>query len=542
MAYHRKGIYRLALNAYEQALTYFEKVKEFEQAARVNINISQVYSIQKDYYNAQAYAMKSLRFYETNKDSFRLAATYQTMAMIFREIKEFDKAIQYINRSADIFKGLNKQGDWANSINIRGNIYRVEEKFDQSISDYKLALAAYKDVNDISGAALAYENMGLAYYEKGDNEMAIAQLQTALRLFQQLGSETDVAYESLKLAAPLTQLNRFDEALQLLQKAETYFAQNALMNYLLEAYEQNYYTYKAMKREGEALRFYEKYHRLRDSLSKVQNKEEILRIQMNYEAEKKENEIALLQATQAKQTAELRFRSLAIYTLVGLLVIGISFFIFWRRKLALKQELKKQTMLTQIASDLHDDVGASLSAIKMLGEIIHKKSVSEHLDIAPLAQKIAGNSEEIIHAISDIVWAIKPVNNDVKALYDKLFQTAVDCCSSRNISIRFLELSEALSTKNLDVEIKKDIYLMTKEAIHNAAKYSEASLLEVSMQIQGNLLKISVKDNGKGFDKDWTNGNGIKNMKARCAKYQGEMQIISQQQGVEVCFSIPLPD
>ncbi|MFN4122131.1 MAG: sensor histidine kinase, partial [Flavobacteriales bacterium] len=303
-----------------------------------------------------------------------------------------------------------------------------------------------------------------------------------------------------------------------------------------------YYIYKAMKRESEALQFYEKYHLLRDSLSKVQNKEEILRIQMNYEAEKKENEIALLQATQAKQTAELRFRSLAIYTLVGLLVIAISIFIFWRRKLALKQELKKQTMLTQIASDLHDDVGASLSAIKMLGEIIHKKSVSEHLDIAPLAQKIAGNSEEIIHAMSDIVWAIKPENNDVKALHDKLFQTAVDCCSSSNISIRFLELSEALATKNLDVEIKKDIYLMTKEAIHNAAKYSEASLLEVSMQLQGNLLKISVKDNGKGFDKDWTNGNGIKNMKARCAKYQGEMQIISHQQGVEICFSIPLPD
>lgn len=542
LAYYRKGFYKLAQSSFEQALRYYEKAKEYEQAARVNINISQVYSIQKDFYNAQKYIMKSLRYYETNKDSFRLAATYQTMAVISREIKDFDKAIHYINRSINIYKGLNKQNDWANSITIRGNIYRVQKKLDESIKDYMQALAAYHSARDISGAAIAYENMGISYFDKKNYEMSITQFQKAIQLFEQLGSETDVAYESLKLAAPLTQLKRFDEALKLLRVAETYFAQNTLMNYLLEAYEQYYHTYKSMNRISDALLYYEKYNWLKDSLSQVQNKDEMLRIQMNYEAEKKENEIALLKAFQAKQSAEIRFRSLALYALIGLFVTGILFFIFWRRKLALSQELKKQTMLAQIASDLHDDIGASLSAIKMLGEIIQKKSEFAQLDIAPLAKKIAGNSEEIIHAMSDIVWAIKPENNDIKALYDKLFQTAVDCCSSKNISLKFAELSNGLSTKNLDVEIKKDIYLMTKEAIHNAAKYSQASTLEVAMWLDKDLLKISVKDDGKGFREDWVLGNGIKNMKARCAKHNGDVQIISHEKGVEVCFSIPLPN
>jgi signal transduction histidine kinase len=197
-------------------------------------------------------------------------------------------------------------------------------------------------------------------------------------------------------------------------------------------------------------------------------------------------------------------------------------------------------MLAQIASDLHDDVGASLSAIKMFGEIIYKKTSEKHLDIAPLAEKIAGNSEEMIHAMSDIVWAIKPENNDGKALHDTLFQTAVDLCSSKGIRIKFADAQEELSAKILDVELKKDIYLMTKEAINNAAKYSEASILEVNMQLTDENLQISVKDNGKGFDKDWTHGNGIKNMKMRCAKHHGEMHIITHESGVEVRFLIPL--
>lgn len=540
LGYHRKGMYKLALSAFDEALRFYEQAKEFEQAARVYLNKSQVYSIQKDFFNAQKYAMKSLRFYEETKDSLRLAASYQTVAMICREIKDFNKAINYINRSADIFESLGLEDDWGNSIGIRGNIYRVQQRYEEAISDYNRSIAAYKKKNNLTGVAIAHENLGEAYMALNDYNKALEHYNIALEHFERLNNETEVAYETLKKASALKKLNRFDEALKALNVAKDYFERNDLFQYLVETYEQIYLTYKAIDRKAEALKFYEFFIQLRDSLSEAQNKEEIMRIQMAFEAEKQENEIALLQANQAKQSAELKLRSLVIYTLMALFIISLAFFIFWRRKLALQQELKKQTMLAQIASDLHDDVGASLSAIKMFGEIIYKKTSEKHPDIAPMAEKIAGNSEEMIHAMSDIVWAIKPGNNDGKALHDRLFQTAVDLCSSKGIKIKFADVSDALSARNLDVEFKKDIYLMTKEAINNAAKYAEASILEVDMQLTDEKLQISVKDNGKGFDKDWTHGNGITNMKTRCMKHQGEMQIITHKPGVEIRFSIPL--
>jgi tetratricopeptide (TPR) repeat protein len=296
LGYHRKGFYKQALNAFYEAIRFYENAGEQEQVARVNINISQVCSIQKDFFNAQQYAMKSLRFYEETNDSLRLAASYQTVAMICREIKDFDIAMDYINHSANIFKRLNRNGDWANSIGIRGNIYRVQQRYEEAIKDYEMAIFTYDQVGDLSGAAIAFENLGETYLTLKKFQKALEKFQQALALFERLGSETDVAYENLKLSSALKGLKRFDEALKALQFSTAYFKNNGLVHYLLEAYELYYQTYKAMGLKTEALSFHEKYILLKDSLSDVQSKEEIMRIQMAYEAEKKEGEIALLQA------------------------------------------------------------------------------------------------------------------------------------------------------------------------------------------------------------------------------------------------------
>lgn len=205
------------------------------------------------------------------------------------------------------------------------------------------------------------------------------------------------------------------------------------------------------------------------------------------------------------------------FALVAMLV---SAAVLVRYRYRLAQARKLQAVRDRIASDLHDEVGSSLSSITIGARLAEQLSTNDDPQVRALMTRIGATSSESLRSISDIVWAIDPRNDHGEALVDRLRRIANELLESKGIDVSF-QVGPGVEGAKLPMETRKEIVLLFKEALHNASKYSGAGLVQVSLQRRahgsaGAALHVSVKDDGCGFDPALhSDGHGLAGMQRR---------------------------
>ncbi len=195
------------------------------------------------------------------------------------------------------------------------------------------------------------------------------------------------------------------------------------------------------------------------------------------------------------------------------LIVSIGAYAWSRYRVA--QALKLQAVRNRIASDLHDEVGSSLSSITIGSKLAAQLSTSESAQVKEILARIGETSSESLRSISDIVWAIDPKNDQGEALVKRMRRIANELLESKGIEVRF-EVSGGVEALKLPMNARKEIVLIYKEAVHNASKYSAASLVDVTLKLQQGTLTLRVQDNGRGFDPALhPDGHGLGSMKRR---------------------------
>ncbi|MBA3647772.1 MAG: hypothetical protein H0W62_04350 [Chitinophagales bacterium] len=197
----------------------------------------------------------------------------------------------------------------------------------------------------------------------------------------------------------------------------------------------------------------------------------------------------------------------------------------------------------RIARDLHDNIGSTLGSISYYSEMARHLPEEKKSQRNMLLKKIEEASHDLIEEMSDMVWAINPVNDSLEKLTTRMRNYGTDFLSTCNIDYSF-ETKIISDIPQLSIEQRKNIFLIYKEAIYNASKYSACSRLTASIIQSTNNLIIEVRDNGKGFDINQPapyNGNGIINMKYRAKEIGAEFYIFSEKgKGTQVCVLIPV--
>jgi ligand-binding sensor domain-containing protein/two-component sensor histidine kinase len=231
--------------------------------------------------------------------------------------------------------------------------------------------------------------------------------------------------------------------------------------------------------------------------------------------------------------------------------LAVSALVYTVYRYRVNQIIKLERVRTRIATDLHDDIGSSLSKIAILSEVVRQKNGKE---TAPGGEKfeplriIADTSREMVDSMSDIVWAINPEHDHLSDLVQRMRRFTEEILDAQDIEYQFSD-AEDLKDITLGTDLRRDVYLIFKETINNLAKYSGASRAEVKIQIENNTLVIEVIDNGRGFDAaqvtvggaNGLGGNGLRNMKRRAAKLGGDFVIESQiAAGTKVTLSVPV--
>jgi ligand-binding sensor domain-containing protein/signal transduction histidine kinase len=201
--------------------------------------------------------------------------------------------------------------------------------------------------------------------------------------------------------------------------------------------------------------------------------------------------------------------------------------------------LEIERLRTRIAADLHDDIGASLSQVTVLSEVIHHRSHDVAL-VQKQAEKIAVTSRELVGSMSDIVWAINPRNDSLTDIAQRMRQFAGEACAPRGIDCCVNASSDAFNGR-LGPDIRRQLFLIFKEAVYNAVRHSGCTKIQIELLVERHMLLLLVNDNGHGFEAGKGCGNGLTNMRRRAKAVSGDLEIGDVAPGgVSVRLTLPL--
>jgi signal transduction histidine kinase len=223
-----------------------------------------------------------------------------------------------------------------------------------------------------------------------------------------------------------------------------------------------------------------------------------------------------------------------------------------REKLKLKIQIEQgekviavqaaeQRVKDRIARDLHDDVAASLSSIRILSQVAKSRFEQLSPDAAQLLQQINRSAQSTLDEIGDIIWAIKPHPDYLNDMADRMREYATRMLDARDLDYH-IDIPRNLPALELDVEARRNIYLIFKEAINNILKHSQCTHIEIGLIAEPNQLVLRVEDNGIGFDTETVRrGHGLGNMASRANDIRGNLSIeATPDQGTKVLFVLPL--
>jgi ligand-binding sensor domain-containing protein/signal transduction histidine kinase len=212
----------------------------------------------------------------------------------------------------------------------------------------------------------------------------------------------------------------------------------------------------------------------------------------------------------------------------------------WRvHRFRVARVIEMERVRTRIASDLHDDIGASLSQIAVLSEVAHTVAAGDDRVAAPL-ERVARLSRESVDAMSDIVWAIDPHRDTPAHLATRMRRLASELLTARGIELEFD--ADDPDRLHLGADIRREVYLIFKEALTNIVRHARATRVHVRVSRTGRRLSIVVSDDGIGFEpRDARDGCGLQSMMRRAATVRGTLDVQSSAgRGTTVTLSVPI--
>lgn len=206
----------------------------------------------------------------------------------------------------------------------------------------------------------------------------------------------------------------------------------------------------------------------------------------------------------------------------------------------LRQLLELERVRTRIASDLHDDIGSSLTQIAVLSELARTSTGADGAD-ARLA-RIADLSRELVDSMSDIVWAINPRRDSVSDLVYRMRRFASDLFTSRSIGFEFQAPSDIVKMP-LRAEIRREAFLIFKEGVHNIVRHAQCRRVEINLTADQHRLVLRLSDDGQGVSADATGrrGHGLASMRQRARTLGGQLEIGAEPGcGTSITLTVPL--
>lgn len=205
----------------------------------------------------------------------------------------------------------------------------------------------------------------------------------------------------------------------------------------------------------------------------------------------------------------------------------------------LQKELEKQKVLEQererISHDMHDDLGAGISALKLQAEFLKQKAEDD--DLQSDIDELLKTSEEMNVSMREMLWSLNSGNDTLGSFIDYAVLYTGNFLKKTKIMV-YSECEDIIAETPISTEMRRNLFLCLKEAVNNVYKHSGADSLTLSFSQDAHNFSMKISDNGIGIPDDQPKGNGLRNMKRRMNELSGECNILSENPGTCLVFKI----
>ncbi len=538
--YMTKGNYGNALSSVDSSLKYLEKDSKYffyPNSIRANVFLAT-----GNYEAALQEYLKILSWLNESSNNPLLFVAYNNIIFALNSAFRREEALKYCGRELALAEKLGNEKEIGyaciNYFDTYDGMSQGEKAKPYILRLYKIA----EKLNDSQLKASASEQMGTLKLREGEYGEAIKFYKEAVA-----ANETQ---DKISLCNSLNSLGHAYQELKQPLEAEKYLLRALKLSQEINASQQLRDSYSLLtdnaRLRGDYKKAYEysiQFSLVSTSLLNEKSQQNIMELETRYQTEQKQKEIEIqslkLKEQQAIISKSTVMRNLLIVISFMVLIVSALFVNRFKQKQLHKQLADRE----RISRDLHDEVGSSLGSIANFSEMARMKSEDfSGITQNELLEKIETTSRETIGSMSDIVWAINPRNDSMEQVISRMENFAADLLTPKNITYEFVTGKNMASIKP-DMQKRKNIFLIFKEAIYNAIKYAECDKILIEIVQEKNRLNISVADNGKGFDINnyqSRNGNGIQNMKSRAMEVNGDLTIRSSGNGTFIQLEVPL--
>ncbi len=211
------------------------------------------------------------------------------------------------------------------------------------------------------------------------------------------------------------------------------------------------------------------------------------------------------------------FLLLIILLLAAIVLFSIRYF-------RVTKQVDIERMRVQIASDLHDDVGSSLTELALQTDFLQAGELSE--EVKQTLRQLGTHSRKIVSSLDDIVWSIDARNDTAGDLTDRMQDYVNQMLVHGDAAVEY-NFDQLRMNEKLPVDVKENVYLIFKESINNVVKHSNATKVTITFSFTGKTYELKIEDNGTGSNGSRKSGQGLRNIKMRAERIGSTVDIHS---------------
>ncbi len=517
----KQDSFAAAVQNLNMALEIANEIRDSSVMVEANGRLGLANDYMGNYQTAIRYYLISLQLAEETGDKYNIGAANQNLGCIYKYWFDQETSLKYSLAALKIWQEIDNKYHMADAyLNIAesySNLCDDEEAEKYTLLGVNLA----KEIGQNYALGAGLSELGIIHSMRGEFQKALTKYLESLAVWEKIGDRQKIASTMLFVGNGYVKVNNLSEAITYFKRGLNTAKEIDSKLDMQDAYKYLSDAYALSGNYQQSLDYLKLYIAIADFLFNQSNMQQINSLKEQYESEKKDKDIALLNEKNSLQTLALsKQKQNNYFFILGLILItGLSFFIY--KNYQNRQQLKLLALRNKIAGDLHDDVGATLSSISLFSQLAQSQSK----EVIPALQTIGESSRKMLDAMADIVWTINPENDEFEKIIMRMRSFAYELLGAKQIEFQFL-VDENAEKLQLPMEARKNLYLIFKESLNNMVKYSNADQASMSIKTDRNRLSMMIRDNGKGFDagKEYQ-GNGLKNMKRRAEEMGAILEI-----------------
>ncbi len=487
--------------------------------------------------------LSALAIREKLKDTVGIATSLGNLALVYFDNQNSKEAERNALLSVELAKKVNKSNIVISNLQLLANVYGQAGKFDKALARDAEALILCKQHNDMRGLSQVYSNMANCYTAMKQYDKGLKYQLEVLKIDEFFGDKKNISDTYMNISAAYADQKQFKPALDWMLKGLKYARESKYKQGEKQGWGALSNIYEQLGGYKNALAAHQKYQSMSVDLINEKSNQQIALMQTQFDTEKKEQKITLLNNENTIQKLSISKQETTIAIIISLLIVAVvvAWLIYNRNKLKQKAQLQAQMLEYQdtltkavidaeeherkrIGADLHDGVGQLFSAVKMnLNGLFERINLQRDEDRF-LAENTLALVDESCKEVRVISHQMMPnsllksgIASDLKKFIEK-----IDADSLK------IKLETTGFKDQLESNVETMLYRIIQETINNVIKHADATQLDITLKRDADEITAVIKDNGVGFDTTKAGsfeGIGLKNILTRIEYLRGNNRL-----------------